>query len=61
MTFKECLNRAFETSLDEGILFERRELHAHFADADAREGKRALMERRAPIFRSGRQEEWNAR
>ncbi len=50
MVVKEAVNRAFETSLSEGILFERRELYARFASADAREGLRAFIEKRAPHF-----------
>lgn len=50
MALKESLNRAFEGSLSEGILFERRELHARFATADAREGINAFLEKRQPHF-----------
>jgi cyclohex-1-ene-1-carboxyl-CoA hydratase len=50
MALKESLNRAFETSLAEGILFERRELHARFATSDAREGIKAFLEKRKPNF-----------
>jgi len=50
MVVKEAVNRAFETSLSEGILFERRELYARFASADAREGLTAFLEKRAPNF-----------
>ena len=50
MVLKESLNRAFEIPLAEGILFERRELHARFATADAREGIRAFLEKRKPSF-----------
>lgn len=50
MALKECINRAFESPLAEGILFERRELHARFATPDAHEGMRAFMEKRRPVF-----------
>ncbi|WP_234730032.1 enoyl-CoA hydratase [Acidocella facilis] len=50
MVVKEAVNRAWESSLAEGILFERRELHARFASADAHEGMRAFLEKRPPIF-----------
>ncbi|MGP9810255.1 enoyl-CoA hydratase [Rhodopseudomonas sp. NSM] len=50
MVLKETLNRAFETSLSEGILFERREMHARFAAPDAREGIKAFLEKRKPSF-----------
>lgn len=50
MALKECVNRAYEASLAEGILFERRELHARFASVDAHEGMRAFLEKRAPSF-----------
>ena len=52
MALKECVNRAYEQSLSEGILFERRELHARFATDDAREGMKAFMEKRAPAFKN---------
>jgi enoyl-CoA hydratase len=47
---KEAVDRAFETSLSEGILFERRALYARFASQDAREGLRAFLEKRQPHF-----------
>jgi len=50
MVVKETLNRAFETPLSEGILFERREMHARFAAPDAREGIKAFLEKRKPRF-----------
>ena len=50
MALKECVNRAYESPLAEGILFERRELHARFASADAHEGIRAFLEKRKPAF-----------
>ena len=50
MAIKESVNRAYEASLSEGILFERRELHARFASADAHEGMHAFLEKRKPDF-----------
>ena len=50
MALKECVNRAYESPLGEGILFERRELHARFAAADAREGMKAFLDKRKPAF-----------
>ncbi|MCY1311526.1 putative enoyl-CoA hydratase echA8 [compost metagenome] len=47
---KESVNRAYEASLSEGILFERRQLYARFASADAHEGMQAFLEKRAPRF-----------
>lgn len=47
---KEAVNRAFETSLAEGILFERRSFHATFALADRAEGMAAFVEKRSPVF-----------
>jgi enoyl-CoA hydratase len=51
MAIKESVNRAFEASLTEGILFERRELHARFASEDAHEGMHAFLGKRKPEFR----------
>ena len=50
LSLKECLGRADETSLAEGLLFERRVLHALFATADRREGMAAFVEKRPPNF-----------
>lgn len=50
MAIKESVNRAYESSLSEGILFERRQLHALFATEDLHEGMRAFLEKRSPIF-----------
>ena len=50
MAIKESVNRAYEASLSEGILFERRELHARFASTDAHEGMHAFLDKRKPVF-----------
>jgi enoyl-CoA hydratase len=50
MAIKESVNRAYESSLAEGIGFERRQLHARFASADAHEGMRAFLAKREPVF-----------
>jgi enoyl-CoA hydratase len=50
MAIKESVNRAHESTLTEGILFERRELHARFASTDAHEGMRAFLDKRNPNF-----------
>jgi len=50
MAIKESVNRAHEASLTEGILFERRALHARFASADAHEGMHAFLDKRKPVF-----------
>jgi enoyl-CoA hydratase len=50
MVAKEAVNRVFETSLAEGIAFERRVFHALFATQDQKEGMAAFMEKRAPKF-----------
>jgi enoyl-CoA hydratase len=50
MAIKESVNRAYEASLNEGIHFERRQLHARFASADAHEGMRAFLDKRKPVF-----------
>nr|WP_083828276.1 MULTISPECIES: enoyl-CoA hydratase-related protein [Protofrankia] len=49
MMVKEAVNRAFETSLSEGALFERRTFHATFATADQKEGMAAFTEKRRPV------------
>ena len=51
MLAKEAVNRAFETSLAEGILFERRVFHSLFATEDQKEGMAAFAEKRAPQFK----------
>ncbi|WP_120993534.1 enoyl-CoA hydratase [Stutzerimonas urumqiensis] len=51
MMIKESVNRAFETTLAEGIRFERRVFHAVFATADQKEGMSAFAEKRKPDFR----------
>ena len=48
---KEAVNRAFETSLAEGLKFERRVFHATFATEDQKEGMSAFAEKRPPNFR----------
>jgi enoyl-CoA hydratase len=48
---KEALNRAYETSLSEGVLFERRAFHAMFATRDQKEGMAAFLEKRKADFR----------
>lgn len=51
MAIKEAVNRSFESSLSEGLLFERRLFHAGFSLDDQKEGMAAFLERRKPIFR----------
>ena len=50
MMIKECVNRAAETPLAEGLLFERRTMHAAFALRDQKEGMNAFLGKRAPVF-----------
>jgi enoyl-CoA hydratase len=47
---KEAVNRAFESTLTEGLLYERRLFHSTFATADQKEGMAAFTEKRAPDF-----------
>ena len=49
---KEAINRAFETSLAEGIMFERRIFHSLFATEDQKEGMAAFIEKRPPKFKN---------
>ena len=51
MAAKEAVNRASETGLHEGLLFERRLFHALFATNDQKEGMAAFLEKRRPEFR----------
>lgn len=51
MAVKEAVNRSYETTLREGVLFERRLFHALFATEDQAEGMSAFLEKRAPQFR----------
>jgi len=51
MMVKESINRAYETTLSEGVLFERRVFHAMFALEDQKEGMAAFVEKRKPTFK----------
>jgi enoyl-CoA hydratase len=51
MMIKESINRAYETALSEGVLFERRVFHAQFALEDQKEGMAAFVEKRKPTFK----------
>lgn len=51
MMTKEAINRVFETSLAEGVRFERRIFHAIFATHDQKEGMNAFVEKRKPGFK----------
>ncbi len=51
MTAKEAVNRSYETTLSEGLLFERRVFHSLFATKDQKEGMQAFLEKREPQFR----------
>ena len=50
MMVKEAVNRAYETTLSEGVHFERRLFHAAFALEDQKEGMAAFVEKRKPKF-----------
>ena len=52
MKVKEAINRAYESSLSEGLLFERREFHSTFALDDQKEGMRAFVGKRPPVFKN---------
>ncbi|WP_454853667.1 enoyl-CoA hydratase [Rhizobium binxianense] len=49
---KEAVGRAFETTLEEGLRFERRLFHSLFATEDQKEGMAAFVEKRKPVFRN---------
>lgn len=52
MMAKEAVNRAYETSLAEGLRFERRVIHSMFALDDQKEGMSAFVEKRKPMFKN---------
>ncbi|HEY5209759.1 MAG TPA: enoyl-CoA hydratase [Stellaceae bacterium] len=52
MMAKESVNRAYETTLNEGVRFERRLFHSLFATEDQKEGMAAFIEKRPPAFKN---------
>jgi enoyl-CoA hydratase len=50
MMTKETINRAYETTLSEGVRFERRLFHSMFGTADQKEGMAAFVEKRKAKF-----------
>lgn len=52
MMVKESVTRAYETSLSEGLHFERRLFHSVFATEDQKEGMSAFLEKRSPRFKN---------
>jgi len=53
MMAKEAINRSYETSLTEGVRFERRLFHSMFGTPDQKEGMAAFVEKRDPEFKYG--------
>ena len=53
MAAKESVNRAFESGLSDGVMFERRIFHSLFATADQKEGMDAFLNKRPPQFVNG--------
>ena len=53
MAAKESVNRAFESGLSDGVMFERRLFHALFATADQKEGMDAFVNKRKAAFKHG--------
>ena len=51
LAIKESGNRSYETTLSEGLLFERRVFHSMFATEDQKEGMAAFLDKREPQFR----------
>jgi enoyl-CoA hydratase len=52
MMAKEAVNRSYETTLSEGLRFERRVFHSLFATEDQKEGMTAFTEKRSPAFQN---------
>lgn len=52
LMIKESVNRSFETTLDEGLRFERRLFHSLFATEDQKEGMAAFIDKRSPAFKN---------
>jgi enoyl-CoA hydratase len=50
MQIKDCINSAYETTMTEGVKFERRNFHAAFATEDQKEGMKAFIAKRPPRF-----------
>ena len=53
MIIKEAVNRAYETTLSEGVRFERRMFHSCFGSQHQIEGMAAFAEKRKPVFKNG--------
>jgi enoyl-CoA hydratase len=51
MMAKECVNRAYESGLSDGVMFERRAFHSLFATEDQKEGMDAFLNKRKPAFK----------
>jgi enoyl-CoA hydratase len=52
MMIKESINRAYESTLSEGVQFERRMFHSTFGTEDQKEGMAAFLEKRLPRFKN---------
>jgi enoyl-CoA hydratase len=48
---KESVNRAFESHLEEGLHFERKNFYLTFASEDQKEGMKAFVEKRKPVYK----------
>jgi enoyl-CoA hydratase len=51
MAAKESVNRAFDSGLQDGVMFERRLFHAMFATEDQKEGMDAFVNKRKAVFK----------